>query len=401
MFKYWLPFVFLSLVPLGEIFGGPWCYLLLAVMPASLLGLDLVLGASVDPTASPQDARFRLLPWLYIPLQLTVIGWTAVIMARPTTGLPQAVGLTLTCGLAVGVFGFLAAHEMVHSRRRWEKALGVAMLIAVLYPQFAIAHLHGHHRRAATPEDPATARRGESAYAFIIRSVGGQSAEAWRFEAQRLGLAGRPTLGPGNRLLWWFAAEALLVLAIGLVSLRALAFFLADAALAVVLLELFNYIAHYGLIRRRGADGRLERLGPQHSWNSTRRMNNWSLFNMGRHSDHHRFSARPYQALEVLEGGTELPTGYAGAILLALIPPLWRRVMDPRVDLAMGMSPVAPEGPRRGLNPVIAADRTPPRLTLLRPVPRFGQLSRERPSLELGAEGATAPETLRQKDRAG
>jgi alkane 1-monooxygenase len=102
--------------------------------------------------------------------------------------------------------------------------------------------------------------------------------------------------------------------------------------LAIVLLELFNYIAHYGLMRRHAWGGRLERLGPQHSWNAMRRMNNAALFNMGRHSDHHRHPARPYQSLDADPGAPELPVGYAGAILLALVPPLWRKVMDPRVE---------------------------------------------------------------------
>jgi alkane 1-monooxygenase len=342
MLKFWPPFAFLALAPLGDLMGGAGSYLLLAVMPVSLVGLDFALGSPVNPTTEPADSRFRALPWLYIPLQLALIAWAATVIARPTTGLPEAIGLTLTCGLTAGVFGFLAAHEMVHSRRAAERALGLTMLAGVLYLQFAIAHLHGHHRRGATPEDPATARRGESAYAFMVRSVAGQAAEAWRFEAQRLRLAGRPVFGPGNRMIAWFAIEALLVLAIGLWSLRALAFFLADAAVAVILLELFNYIAHYGLVRRRDPAGRLERLGPRHCWNSARRMTNWTLFNMGRHSDHHRFAGRAYQELEVLGGGAELPTGYAGAILMALIPPLWRKVMDPRADRVMGAGPSGP-----------------------------------------------------------
>ena len=125
------------------------------------------------------------------------------------------------------------------------------------------------------------------------------------------------------------------MIVVGAFSLRALGFFLGESALSILLLESFNYVAHYGLARRRRLDGRLEPLGPRHSWNSVRRMNNASLFNMGRHADHHRFSARPYNELEVLEGGAQLPCGYAGVILMALVPPLWRRVMDPRVDAAM------------------------------------------------------------------
>ncbi len=200
---------------------------------------------------------------------------------------------------------------------------------------FRIAHIHGHHVHAATFEDSATARRGEGAYRFIVRSVTGQLREAWRFELARLRRTGRRVFGPANRMLLYLAIEALIGVGVGLLGIRALTFFAAQAALAVALLEMFNYIAHYGLARRRQPAGGLERLGPQHSWNSSRRMNNWALFNMGRHSDHHRRPTQAYQRLAIEPDAPELPTGYAGAILLALTPPLWRRVMDPRVDAWM------------------------------------------------------------------
>jgi alkane 1-monooxygenase len=333
--KYGSPFVFLALVPAGYAAGGLGAFVLLPAMPLALTSLDWLMGRE-SRDAGVSGAAYRLLPYLYIPAQLALIVWAGWAIAQPATTLLEATGLTLSCGLTAGVFGFLAAHEMVHSPHPAERAYGLLMLAGLLYMQFAIAHLVGHHRRAATFEDPATARRGESAYAFLVRSIGGQARESWAHERERLSRAGKPVIGPGNRLIVWGLIELAVVVAVGLFSWRALAFFLAQAALAIVMLELFNYIAHYGLMRRRLPSGALERLGPQHSWNSARRMNNWSLFNMGRHADHHRFSARPYHALEVLPGGSELPSGYAAAILLSLIPPLWRRVMDPRVDAAMG-----------------------------------------------------------------
>jgi len=333
--KYWSPFAFLALVPLGWRLGGPWTFLLLCVLPLALAGGDWLIGEEPPATSAARPVAHRLLPWLYVPIQLAEIVWAGWQVARPSTDLLTAVGLTLSTGLAAGVFGFLAAHELVHSRKRAERIYGLAMLAALLNMQFAISHVHGHHRRPATLEDPATARRGESLYAFWLRSVAGQAAEAWAFEAGRLARAGRNPLGPGNRLLIWCAIEVAIVGAVALFSWRALAFFIAQALLAILLLEGFNYVAHYGLVRRRRLDGRLEPLSPKHSWNSARRMNNASLFNMGRHSDHHRFSARPYNELEALAGGATLPCGYAGVILIALIPPLWRRVMDPRVDAAL------------------------------------------------------------------
>ncbi|HEY3797553.1 MAG TPA: alkane 1-monooxygenase [Caulobacteraceae bacterium] len=334
--RFAVPFAFLALAPLGYQLGGLFTFSVLAATPLILTLGDGLLG---DDDAAPAPAgreTYRLLPWLYIPLQLAVVAWAGWTVAQPATSLFQAVALTLSCGLTMGIFGFLAAHEMVHSRRAVERAAGLAMLAPLLYLHFSIAHLQGHHRRGATYEDPASARLGESAYAFLIRSIGGQWREAWGYEQARIARAGRGV----NRLIPFAAAQIVLIAAVAAFSLRALGFFLADAALAVVMLELFNYVAHYGLQRRVGPDGRPERLAPRHSWNSSRQVNNAALFNMGRHADHHRFSARVYQELEVLDGGSLLPAGYALAILTALVPPLWFRVMDRRALAALGDAPV-------------------------------------------------------------
>jgi alkane 1-monooxygenase len=330
-----LPFLFLGSAPLGFLLGGPWAWATVALLPVTLLSFDWILGMGDGAPARPQALAYRALPWLYIVAQLAVIGWAAQAVAGAAW--PDAVGLTLSVGLSAGIFGMLTAHEMVHSRSRAERGLGLLMLAGVGYMQFRIAHIHGHHRRAATPEDAATARRGESAYGFVVRSVAGQAREAWAFETRRLAARGRGAFHPANRMLLYVGVEVLVAAGVGwLFGPAGLAFWAAQALLAIIMLELFNYIAHYGLMRRAGADGRLERLSGRHSWNSSRRMNNWALFNMGRHSDHHRRPTAAYQRLEVEAGAPELPTGYAGAILLALAPPLWRAVMDQRVDRWMG-----------------------------------------------------------------
>jgi len=336
--RFSIPFLFLASAPLGFVLGGAWSYLTLALVPLALCSFDLVLGFEAEAGTPPGALRYRLLPYLYIAAQLTVTIWAAFAIARPSVTLIEAVGLTLSIGITAGIFGILAAHEMVHSPIPAERAVGLVLLASVGYMHFRIAHIHGHHVHAATFRDSASARRGEGAYRFILRSVTGQVREAWSFEAARLRRSGRRVLDPANRMLLYFAIEALIGAGVAAFSPRALAFWLAQAVLAVVLLEMFNYIAHYGLARRSLAAGGLERLGPRHSWNSSRRMNNWSLFNMGRHSDHHRRPTQAYQRLEIEPDAPELPTGYAGAILLALTPPLWRRVMDPRVDVWMSQS---------------------------------------------------------------
>ena len=322
--RYVTPFIFLALLPLGGWLGGAWTFMAAAATPLCLATLDAELGEDEASANSGAGAAPRWLPRIYILVQLAATAWVALIVARPTTGLFEAAGLALSAGLTTGVFGFVAAHEMIHSRDPKERALGLALLGSVFYMHFRIAHVYGHHRRAATLEDPATARLGEGLYAFLARSVAGQVREAWIFEAKR------KRAGARNRMVAYLAIEALFLIAVALVSLRALAFLVVVAIVAVALLESFNYVAHYGLSRRKGANGRLERLGPRHSWNSARRMNNSALFNMGRHSDHHRRMAHSYERLEPLPGEAELPSGYAAALLTALIPPLWRHVMDSR-----------------------------------------------------------------------
>jgi alkane 1-monooxygenase len=327
---YALPFLFLATVPAGFWLGGGWAFLTAGVLPIAICGFDGLLGFDADWAGDPDKGFYRLLPWLYIPAQLAVTLWAAVMVARPETSLVDIIGLTISVGLTSGIFGMLAAHEMVHSPKATERGLGLVHLATCGYMQFRIAHIHGHHVHGATPDDPASARRGETAYGFVVRSAVGQAREAWMFEAERLRRRSGAVFSLGNRMLVYLGVEILLLAAVAAFSPRALVFWIGQAVLAVIMLELFNYIAHYGLQRAALAKGGFERMGPQHSWNSSRRMNNWSLFNMGRHSDHHARPTRAYQALETLDQEPELPTGYGGAILLALIPPIWTRLMDSR-----------------------------------------------------------------------
>jgi alkane 1-monooxygenase len=323
--RYATPFAFLALLPLGGWLGGAWTFLAVVATPLCLVGFDAALGSDEPGGRSANGSTPRWLPRAYIVLQLAATAWAAILVANPATGFLETIGLTVSTGVLTGVFGFVAAHEMIHSRDRKERALGLALLGSVFYMHFRIAHVYGHHRRAATVEDPATARLGEGLYDFLVRSVAGQFREAWRFEARRR----------GNRMVRYLAVEALFLLTVALASWRALAFLAAVACIAVALLESFNYVAHYGLSRRIGPDGRPERLAQRHSWNSGRRMNNASLFNMGRHSDHHRAMTRSYEGLGPVSAESELPSGYAAALLTALVPPLWRRVMDPRARAVM------------------------------------------------------------------
>ena len=334
-FGYLTPFAFLALFGAGMRLGGAWTFAAAAATPACLAVLDAALGRDEVAPFRSGGEWMRWLPRAYVLLQLAANAAAAALILQPGTGWVESAGLALSAGVTTGVFGMVAAHELIHSRSAAERALGLTFFGSLFYAHFRIAHIHGHHVRAGTSDDPATARLGESLYRFLLRSVCGQVREAWSFEAERLRRRGVAAVSLRNRMLIYLPAEALFAASLALIDWRLLAFVLVVALTAVTLLESFNYVAHYGLARRTAADGSVERLGPHHSWNSVRRMNNAALFNMGRHSDHHRHMTRSFEGLGELPGSPDLPAGYAAALLTSLFPRLWRKVMDPRAKAAM------------------------------------------------------------------
>ena len=323
------PFAFaLSIPVLYYLIGPAGPFLTVALLLAALIGAEAISKRGDGPASAPDARLFRLMPNLYVPVQLGVIVW-AVAIAQHSSGTGFA-ALALSVGVTTGVFGVLAAHELVHGHDRREQLLGLAMLTGMTYRHFRVAHVFGHHRWAATERDAASARLGESFYFFLLRTVPGQFLDAWRIEQRRV--AGRSGNVFDNRIARDVAAMALVYAAIVLLTgWRGAALFAAQCAVGIVVLELFNYIAHYGLQRRSTATGH-EPFSSQHSWNSSNALANTLIFNMGRHSWHHARPAASYQSLQWVEAAPELPAGYAGSILLALVPFLWRRVMDPAVQ---------------------------------------------------------------------
>jgi len=323
------PFAFALSIPAFYYLIGPAApFVTVALLLAALLGAEWVSARGDGPVAAPDMRLFRLLPNLYVPVQLGVIAW-AVAVARDCNGAGFA-ALALSVGVTTGVFGVLAAHELVHGHNKTEQFLGLAMLTGMTYRHFRVAHVFGHHRWAATERDSASARLGESFYGFLLRTVPGQFADAWGIERRRVAARGGTVLD--NRIARDVAAMLAVYSAVALIAgWRGAALFAAQSAIGIVVLELFNYIAHYGL-RRRSMGAGHEPFSARHSWNSSNALANAVIFNMGRHSWHHARPAAPYQTLKWVAAAPELPAGYAGSILLALVPPLWRRVMDPAVQ---------------------------------------------------------------------
>ncbi len=286
-----------------------------------------------SPAAERAPApRFRWFVRLHLPLQAALLALGVFVAVRHDAAGGSwwaVVALGIGVGGVTGGQGITFAHELGHSRPRLDRVLSWMLMSSVLYAHFLVEHYRGHHPRAATWDDPASAREGETLWRFLPRTLAGSFANAWRLEAQQLRRLRRGW--PRSPLLW-----ATLLQLVGLVLLAstfgaaALLFWLVQAAYAVFLLEAINYIEHYGLARRKDTQGRPEPFGMQHAWNADHALTNIFVANLQRHSDHHLHAWKPYETLDALPG-PQLPTGYAGCIFLATVPPLWFRAMRPRL----------------------------------------------------------------------
>lgn len=327
------PLVFLSVSR-----GGWWSLAPLVVLYLGLPIGDALLGLHAARHTPEETARlservsFRLVTWLWVPVQAALIWWAVNRFATlPLTPL-ERLGLIASVGTVTGGIGITYAHELIHRPGRFELALGDVLLALVTYPHFAIEHVYGHHRHVATPADPVTARRGEGLYRFWARAVPASVASAWRIERHRAIRFGRRPWHPSNRMLRYAATLACVYLAVLVLwGPLGVAAFAGQSVVAFLLLETINYIEHYGLRRAETTPGQFERVSARHSWDSNHRFSNWLLINLARHADHHLLASKRYQALDPTEAAPRLPAGYGTMILVALVPPLWRRIMDPRV----------------------------------------------------------------------
>jgi alkane 1-monooxygenase len=330
-----LPFLAWGLVRLTGV-GAFWFYgpvLVFVIFPP----LDYWRGTDAEnPPESltkwlEQDRYYRWCTYLYLPVQYAGLIFACWLWAHGHLSTIDKVGLALTVAMVSGI-AINTAHELGHKRASLERWLSRIALAQSGYGHFYIEHNRGHHVRVATPEDPASARLGESFYAFLPRTVIGSLRSAWELEQVRLERLERSPWSPRNDILGaWSMTVVLFAALVAVFGLTVLPYLVIQAVIGFCLLEVVNYLEHYGLLRQRRPDGRYERTRPEHSWNSNNVASNVLLYHLQRHSDHHANPTRRFQALRHFDEAPQLPTGYAGMIMLALVPPLWRRVMDPRL----------------------------------------------------------------------
>lgn len=304
--------------------------------------LDFLLGedrSNPPETAVPQleaDRYYRLVCYLLVPVLWAAFIFSAWFVARHEPPWWGVLAMVLTTG-SVGGFCINLGHELGHKPSRLERLLARLVLAPTGYGHFSIEHNRGHHRDVATPADPASSRMGESIYAFLLREMPGALHRAWVLETERLALGGRDAWSLRNEILQTGLVTAALWAGLAVwLGPTILLFVVAASFWANFQLTSANYVEHYGLLRGKRASGRYEPCLPRHSWNSNHVFSNWALFHLQRHSDHHAHPLRRYQSLRHFDEAPQLPVGYFGMFTLAYFPPLWRRVMDPRLLAAVG-----------------------------------------------------------------
>ncbi|MEE2787207.1 MAG: alkane 1-monooxygenase [Myxococcota bacterium] len=335
------PYSIAYLIPLsafvGCSLGGHWVFLTPAVFFGLLPIVDEIVPRNTD-NASAEEEEMGLKNPVF---NVLVRGWfftqaalLLYVMYHISTGAMTAleiVGLVISVGI-VGGAGINVAHELMHRKEKHDKAFAEALMSSVSYTHFCVEHVFGHHKHVSTPHDPATSRLGESVYPFIIRSVVGGFLSFLHIEAKLVARKKLPRWSLKDRRVRYPLVLAFAYVCVGAgFGWLGLAFFVAQGIFAFTMLEVVNYLEHYGLERAEIAPGRYGRVEPIHSWSSSHRVSNWILFGLPRHADHHARASRPYPILRHFEIAPQLPAGYTTMLLLALVPPLWRFVMDPRV----------------------------------------------------------------------
>ncbi len=337
--SYAAPLVLAVLVILAAVYGG-WMIALVPFVAIVLSSvIDRMLGdnlANPDPS-TPESALFghKLLTMIWLPLEVAFVFLAIAAVTRfGDFTPPEAVFLMMAVGVVTGLTGIVYAHELIHQKDPLERALGDGLLGMVLFGHFRTKHILIHHRYVGTPVDPVTARYNEGFYHFFPRVLYQGLRGSWRLESARLAARGLPVRDFSNPF-WRYGGWALgfLALAALIGGWAGIGLFLIQAFIAVLFLELTNYVEHYGLTRKHLGAGKYEPVRPHHSWNSARRFTNYLLINLQRHSDHHYKPDRRYPLLQTYDASQapQIPFGYPFLAAIALVPPVWFRLINPRV----------------------------------------------------------------------
>ena len=336
---FWMSLLLIPLAIWGAMQGG-WTVFLLPLFTWYFFSfLDAFVGANLEnadlDTDENQLSWYKTITLIWAPMQFALLCWMLwyVSSAEHLSTLEKII-LFFGMGVISGSVGINYSHELMHQKNKGERLMADLLLAMVLYSHFRSEHLLVHHRHVCTPRDPVTARYNEGFHRFFARVLRTSLKSAFKAEAAMLARKNKPWSDLSNPFFRYWALQAgMLTLAIILGGWVGLALFIWQASIAIWQLELVNYIEHYGLTRKHLGDGKYEHVKPHHSWNAAHKASNWLLINLQRHSDHHY---KPDRRFPLLQNYTEsdapqLPQGYPLMTMVAMVPPLWRRVMNPRV----------------------------------------------------------------------
>jgi alkane 1-monooxygenase len=326
-----------GLLALAAVFGGPFAAVALIWLTLLSAVLDQVIPQPVPNQATDAGARAadRLSAVLAIG-HLLLIPLVLTAFIDPTQSFGQKLLLFLATASFFGQVSHPGAHELIHRKSTWLKSLGALVYTSFLFGHHVSAHRLVHHRYVGTPNDPNTPQTGEAFWPYVLRAWHGSFMAGWTQEGQRLQRRKRTIWSPTNPYLVWVGGGfGMLIVAIQIAGFVGLISFVALAVMTQLQILLSDYIQHYGLSRRTLPNGRIEPIGPQHSWNAPKGFSSLLMMNAPSHSDHHMHPDRPYDTLETLSNAPILPYSLPIMAVIATIPQLWHRVMDRRAAKVM------------------------------------------------------------------
>ncbi len=341
-FKYLAAFSIPIVAFLGLTLKGYWVWSTPIFAFVCIPVLELIFPVDTD-NLQPDEAESKLkrkvfdwLLYLNLPLVFSIAIYGLSVVSSNTLQTYEFVGLIFSVGIVLGVNGINVAHELGHRQTTNERFLGKALLLPSFYMHFYIEHNFGHHLNAATPEDPATARYNQSVYSFWLTSTIRQYFSAWKIQNKLLKNNNKSFFSIKNDMFWYVIFQMTYLIAVFIIfGKTALVFAFFAGIVGFILLETVNYIEHYGLLRLPTKSGRYERVKEMHSWNSNHVIGRIVLYELTRHSDHHYKSSKKYQVLDCHDESPQMPYGYPTSMVLAMIPPLWFRIMNKRVPKEM------------------------------------------------------------------
>ena len=336
---FWLSFLLVPLLWIAAIYGGLWAVLPPLVTWYLFAALDAVLGLNNEnPDPETPDSAltwYRRLTIVWVPVQfVTLFGVIYLVTGSQSLNGWEKFGVFFGMGVLSGTIGINYSHELMHQRNKFERWLGDILLAMVLYSHFRSEHLLVHHRYVGTPRDPVTARYNEGFHRFYPRVLWQSWHSSFQAERDMLARKSRPWTDRSNPFFRYWALQAVMLgLAYGVGGSAGVLWFVVQAGVAIWQLEVINYVEHYGLTRRHLGDGKYEHVKPHHSWNAAHKATNWLLINLQRHSDHHYKPDRRFPLLQTYDTqeAPQLPYGYPIMAMAAMVPPVWRRVMNPKV----------------------------------------------------------------------